>query len=358
MRDLFQIGSADAKAARNQGSLAKPLGDTFGRPLRDLRISLTDRCNFRCKYCMPKEVFGADFAFLPHDQLLTFEEITRLASLFAKCGVEKIRLTGGEPLLRKEVEQLVGMLVRIDGIKDIALTTNGSVLTTEKAQALYSAGLKRVNISLDSLDNEVFMSMNDVHFPVAKVLDAIEAAIHVGMDPVKINMVVRKGMNEESVLGMAEYFRGTGCILRFIEFMDVGNTNGWRMDQVVSAKKIVDMIHAKWPLTPNEPNYRGEVANRYRYVDGQGEIGLIASVTQPFCSTCTRARLTPEGQLYTCLFASQGFDFRAMLRTGASDEEIAAEIGRIWGNRSDRYSEIRSEATQHQAKVEMSHIGG
>ncbi len=307
---------------------------------------------------MPKEVFGPDFAFLPHKELLTFEEIARLTSLFTEFGVEKIRLTGGEPLLRKDVEKLVAKLTQIDGIEDIALTTNGSVLTQQKAEALYKAGLRRINISLDSMDNDVFMSMNDVNFPVAKVLDAIEHAVTVGMSPVKINMVVRRGMNEDSILGMADYFRGTGCILRFIEFMDVGNTNGWKLDQVVSAKEIISKIHAVWPLEPVDANYRGEVAKRYRYLDGQGEIGVIASVTQAFCSTCTRARLSPEGQLFTCLFASKGFDFRAMLRSGCTDDEIRSAIRDVWGNRKDRYSEIRSEATWPRPKIEMSHIGG
>ena len=331
--------------------------DKLNRPLRDLRISVTDRCNFRCTYCMPREVFGHDFQFLPHDDLLTFEEMTRLARIFIDHGVEKIRITGGEPLVRRDVEKLIEMLVRLDGLKDITLTTNGSLLA-RKAQALKDAGLKRVTVSLDSLDDEVFRSMNDVDFPVAKVLEGIEAARAVGLEPVKINMVVKRGVNESSILDMARYFHGTGCILRFIEYMDVGTTNGWRLDDVVSAAEIVSMVDEELPLEPVDPNYRGEVARRYRYKDGGGEIGIISSVTNTFCGDCTRARLSPEGQLYTCLFGTMGHDFRSLLRSGKSNEEISAFLYKVWSRRSDRYSELRAIQTTHLPKVEMSHIGG
>jgi GTP 3',8-cyclase len=334
------------------------LADTFDRPLRDLRISVTDRCNFRCTYCMPKEIFGRDFQFLQRSELLSFEEIARLARLFVAHGVEKIRLTGGEPLLRRDIEELVAMLAGIDGLRDLTLTTNGSLLTPAKARALRAAGLRRITISLDSIDDRVFMAMNDVGFPVQKVLDAIAAAAEAGLNPIKIDMVVKRGVNEDSIVPMARYFRGTGHILRFIEFMDVGNTNGWRMDDVVPAAEIVQRVAAEWPLEPAEPNYYGEVAERWRYADGAGEIGVIASVTQPFCGTCTRARLSAEGELYTCLFAGRGNDLRALLRGGASDEEIADTIARVWHLRADRYSEIRSNNTIPLKKVEMSHIGG
>ena len=330
--------------------------DTRGRPLRDLRVSVTDRCNFRCVYCMPKEVFGRDYEFLGRDQLLTFEEIARLARAFGGHGVEKIRLTGGEPLVRRDVEELVARLARIDGL-DLTLTTNGALLP-QKAEALAGAGLRRVTVSLDSLDDEVFRAMNDADFPVESVLAGIEAAAAAGLSPVKVNMVVRRGANEDSILPMARYFRGTGHILRFIEYMDVGHTNGWRMDDVVPAREIVQAIDRELPLEPVEPNYRGEVARRYRYRDGSGEIGLIASVTQPFCGDCTRARLSADGRLYTCLFAVKGFDLRALLRSGATDEELSAAVGAVWGSRADRYSEIRSSKTAALPKVEMSYIGG
>ncbi|MDQ6693062.1 MAG: GTP 3',8-cyclase MoaA, partial [Chloroflexota bacterium] len=287
--------------------------DKFNRPLRDLRISVTDRCNFRCTYCMPKEVFGRDFQFLPSGQLLTFEEITRLARIFIDNGVEKIRLTGGEPLVRRDLERLVEMLTRLDGLKDLTLTTNGSLLA-RKAKSLHDAGLRRVTVSLDSLDNNVFKAMNDVDFPVERVLEGIEAAKEAGLLPIKVNMVVKRGMNESSVGQMAGYFHGTGIILRFIEFMDVGVTNGWRLDDVVTASEIVSMVDAVLPVEPVDANYPGEVARRYRYRDGGGEIGVISSVTQPFCGNCTRARLSSEGLLYTCLFGSAGVDLRAMLR--------------------------------------------
>jgi cyclic pyranopterin phosphate synthase len=331
------------------------VGDSFGRPLRDLRISVTDRCNFRCVYCMPKEVFGRDYQFLERRELLTFEEIERLARVFVAYGVEKIRITGGEPLVRRDLERLVEKLAGIGGL-DLTLTTNGSLLP-EKARALREAGLRRVTVSLDSLDDAVFRAMNDVEFPVDRVLDGIDAADDVGL-PVKVNMVVKRGVNEDSVLPMARFFRERGHIVRFIEYMDVGHSNGWRLDDVVPAAEIVTTIDAEFPLEPVEPNYRGEVARRWRYRDGGGEIGVIASVTQPFCGDCTRARLSAEGRLYTCLFAVRGHDLRAVLRGGASDDELHDEIGRVWGRRSDRYSEIRSENTRELAKVEMSYIGG
>ncbi|HCG00132.1 MAG TPA: GTP 3',8-cyclase MoaA [Chloroflexi bacterium] len=331
--------------------------DTRSRPLRDLRISVTDRCNFRCTYCMPKEIFGSDFPFLPRRELLSFEEITRLARLFVKAGVTKIRLTGGEPLLRRDIEHLIGMLTEIQGLEDLTLTTNGSLLA-RKAEALKAAGLKRVTVSLDSLDDAVFQSMNDVDFPVKRVLEGIDAAAAAGLTPVKINMVVKRGENDDSIAGMAERFRGTGHIVRFIEFMDVGHTNGWRMDEVVPAAEIVERLSKLWPLQPAEANYPGEVAGRYRYLDGAGEIGVISSVTQPFCSTCTRARLSADGKLYTCLFAIRGTDFRAPLREGASDEQIGEILSQVWGRRTDRYSELRSAKAVDLPKVEMSYIGG
>jgi cyclic pyranopterin phosphate synthase len=334
------------------------LTDALARPLRDLRISVTDRCNFRCTYCMPKEIFGQGFPFLPRAELLTFEEIARLARVFVAHGVEKIRLTGGEPLLRRELEKLVAMLAAVPGLTDLTLTTNGSLLTREKARALRDAGLRRITISLDSLDDRVFMAMNDVGFPVTKVLEAIEAADAAGLRPIKIDMVVKRGANEDSIVPMARYFRHTGHILRFIEYMDVGNTNGWRLDDVVSAAEVVRLVDAEWPLEPAEPNYYGEVAERWRYRDGAGEIGVIASVTQPFCGSCTRARLSAEGQLYTCLFGSAGHDLRALLRGGASDGEIAATIADEWRVREDRYSEIRFSNTIPLKKIEMSKIGG
>ena len=345
------------RAALQPGTDSR-LTDVFNRPLRDLRVSVTDRCNFRCTYCMPKEIFGAGFVFLPREELLAFEEITRLARLFVAHGVEKIRLTGGEPLVRRDIERLVAMLAEIDGLADLTLTTNGSLLSPKKARALRDAGLKRITISLDSLDDATFMAMNDVGFPVAKVLAAIDNAAAAGLSPIKIDMVVRRGVNEDSIIPMARHFRGTGHILRFIEFMDVGNTNGWRMDDVVPAAEIVRIINAEWPVEPVAANYFGEVAERWRYTDGAGEIGIIASVTQPFCGTCTRARLSAEGQLYTCLFAGDGHDFRALLRGGASDTEISAFLASVWRARDDRYSEIRSSNTAPLKKVEMSHIGG
>jgi GTP 3',8-cyclase len=331
--------------------------DSLGRPLRDLRISVTDRCNFRCVYCMPKEIFGRDFQFLARSELLTFEEIARLARIFVSLGVEKLRLTGGEPLVRRDLERLVAGLASIDGVREIAMTTNGSLLAA-RARALKEAGLARVTVSLDSLDDEVFEAMNDVGFPVARVLEGIEAAAAVGLRPLKVNMVVKRGVNEASVLPMARYFRGSGHILRLIEYMDVGTTNGWRLDEVVPAAEIIRTIDGEWPIEPVDPNYRGEVASRYRYQDGAGEIGVIASVTQPFCRDCTRARLSADGELYTCLFASRGHDLRGPLRAGATDEQIAGRLRSIWSGRDDRYSELRSAATPRRRRVEMSHIGG
>jgi cyclic pyranopterin phosphate synthase len=330
--------------------------DTLGRPLRDLRISVTDRCNFRCVYCMPKEVFGRDYRFLDRRELLTFEEIERLARAFVRLGVGKIRLTGGEPLLRRDLERLVELLARIDSL-DLTLTTNGALLA-RKAEALAAAGLERVTVSLDSLDDATFRRMNDVDFGVDRVLEGIEAAAAAGLAPVKVNVVVKRGVNDDSVLPIAAHFRGTGHVLRFIEYMDVGHTNGWRMDDVVPAAEILEMIAGEFPLEPVEPAYRGEVARRWRYVDGTGEIGVIASVTQPFCGDCTRARLSAEGRLYTCLFAVRGHDLRALVRSGGPDQELEEAIAGVWGRRDDRYSELRSAETAALPKVEMSYIGG
>jgi cyclic pyranopterin phosphate synthase len=332
------------------------LADARGRSLRDLRISVTDRCNFRCVYCMPKEAFGRDHAFLPHADLLTFEEITRLARLFKVHGIEKIRLTGGEPLLRKHLPRLVAMLAAIGGL-DLTLTTNASLLA-RSARELKAAGLNRVSVSLDALDDDIFRAMNDVDFPVAKVLEGIDAAAAAGLAPVKINMVVKRGMNEHEILPMARHFKGSGHILRFIEYMDVGHTNGWRMDDVVPSAEVLRIVGEALPIAPADPNYAGEVATRGRYVDGSGEIGVISSVTQAFCADCTRARLSTEGKLYTCLFATQGFDLRALLREGSSDERISDYIAAIWLQRGDRYSEIRSAHTVALPKIEMSYIGG
>lgn len=330
--------------------------DTLKRPLRDLRISVTDRCNFRCVYCMPKEIFGPDYQFLRRDQVLTFEEIARLARVFVSLGVKKLRLTGGEPLVRKDFPQLLSMLAEIPDV-DLTMTTNGALLPRFAAD-LKRAGLKRVTVSLDSLDNKVFKAMNDVDFPVEQVLEGMAAAEAAGLAPIKVNMVVKRGVNEQSILPMARFFREKGYILRFIEYMDVGHSNGWRLDDVVPAKEIVNVIGAEMPLEPIDPNYRGEVAERWRYRDGGGEIGVISSVTQPFCRDCNRARLSAEGKLYTCLFAIKGHDFRDFMRSSVSDEEIARRIESVWNKRADRYSEIRSENTVPLPKVEMSHIGG
>ena len=337
--------------------MASTVLDRLHRPLRDLRISVTDRCNFRCPYCMPKEVFGRDYEFLPREELLSFEEITRLARIFVANGVEKIRLTGGEPLLRRDLDTLIAMLASIKGLQDVAMTTNGSLLA-DRAHDLKRAGLRRVTVSLDSLDEAVFKVMNDVNFPLEAVLASIFAAADAGLTPIKLDMVVKRGINDADIIDMARYFRGTGHIVRFIEYMDVGTTNGWRLDEVVPASEIVSRINAVWPIEAVEPNYPGEVAERYLYKDGAGEIGVIASVTQPFCGGCTRARLTADGQLYTCLFATRGHNLKKLLRAGASNAEIETFIRSVWGNRSDRYSELRSEETIPLQKVEMSRIGG
>lgn len=334
-----------------------PPEDTRRRRLHDLRISVTDRCNFRCGYCMPRSVFDEKYQFLPHDELLTFEEIVRLAKIFRGHGVEKIRLTGGEPLLRHGIEKLVEMLAtELPGI-DLTLTTNGSALKAN-ARALKAAGLERVTVSLDSLDDATFRAMNDADFPVDRVLEAIDAATAEGLKPVKINMVVKRGINDHHVIDMARYFKGSGNIVRFIEYMDVGTTNHWRMDDVVPSAEIVKSISKVFPSEPVNPNYRGEVAKRWRYLDGTGEFGVISSVTEAFCEGCTRARLSTDGALYTCLFAQKGYNLKSLLREGKSDEEIRNAIAAIWQQRSDNYSEIRTEETSRQRKVEMSFIGG
>jgi cyclic pyranopterin phosphate synthase len=332
-----------------------PVLDARSRPLRDLRISVTDRCNFRCVYCMPKEVFGRDYRFLPRHELLSFEEITRLVRIFARLGVRKVRITGGEPLVRRSLERLVAMLAAI-GDLDLALTTNGSLLP-QKAASLAAAGLRRVTVSLDSLDEAVFATMNDAGCTVAEVLAGIEAAVAAGL-PVKVNMVVKRGVNDDSIVEMARRFRGSGQVLRFIEYMDVGATNGWRMEDVLPAREIVRRIDGEFPLEPLEPSYRGEVAGRWRYRDGAGEIGIVASVTRPFCGDCSRLRLSAEGRLYTCLFGTRGHDLRALLRDGRDDGELARELTAIWSRRRDRYSELRTGESSGSSKVEMSYIGG
>jgi len=335
------------------------LADTRGRPMRDLRISVTDRCNFRCTYCMPREVFDANYKFLPHEAILSFEEIARLAGIFVGLGVTKIRLTGGEPLLRKALPRLVEMLAPLGA--DLTLTTNGSTLV-KHAQALKDAGLNRITVSLDSLDDATFRAMNDADFPVAKVLDGIAAAANAGFAPVKINMVVKRGVNDHQIVDAARYWRsagrGGGHILRFIEFMDVGSTNGWRMDDVIPSAEVVRRIAEAFALAPVEPNYTGEVAERWRYQDGAGEIGVISSVTQAFCRDCSRMRLSTEGSLYTCLFAQHGHDLKALLRGGAADDALRDSIAAVWRQRDDRYSEVRTAETAKLRKVEMSYIGG
>lgn len=330
--------------------------DTRGRGLRDLRISVTDRCNFRCTYCMPKEVYGRDFQFLERSQLLSFDEINRLVGIFKDHGIEKIRITGGEPLVRRQLERLIEMLAE-QGNLDLTLTTNASLLK-QKAQLLKDAGLNRVTVSLDSMDDAVFRAMNDVDFPVAKVLAGIEEADRVGLNPIKINMVVKRGANEATVVEMARHFKGSGHILRFIEFMDVGHTNGWQMNHVVPSRELVATINDVFPIEPVQANYVGEVAERWRYKDGTGEIGFISSVTQAFCKDCTRARLSAEGSVYTCLFATKGTDLRTLLRNGSSDEQISDVIANMWRTRTDNYSEIRTAETTKTHKVEMSYIGG
>jgi len=331
------------------------LSDALARPLRDLRISVTDRCNFRCTYCMPREVFDSNYRFLPHEAILSFEEIARLARVFVGLGVNKLRLTGGEPLVRRDLHRLVAMLAELN--VEVTLTTNGSLLA-KQAAALKKAGLDRVTVSLDSLDDATFRAMNDADFPVAKVVEGIEAAAAAGLGPVKINMVVKRGVNDQSIVQMAERWRGTGHIIRFIEYMDVGSTNGWRMDDVIPSAEVVRRISAAFPLEQVEANHAGEVAERWRYKDGAGEIGVISSVTQAFCADCNRMRLSTEGSLYTCLFAQQGHDLKALLRGGASDEAIQDSIAAVWRARDDRYSEIRTADTAKKPKVEMSYIGG
>lgn len=344
------------------------LGDRLGRPLHDLRISVTDRCNFRCSYCMPKEVFDKDYAFLPHASLLSFEEITRLARLFVEHGVRKLRLTGGEPLLRKNLEVLIGMLAELRTPEgeplDLTLTTNGSVLA-RKAQALKDAGLQRITVSLDALDDGIFRAMNDVDFPVAGVLEGIDAALAVGLGPIKVNMVVKRDTNDHEIVPMARHFRehhGGRVVLRFIEYMDVGATNGWRMDEVLPSAQVIERLQREFPLEPMEPSAPGETAERWRYVDGRGEVGVISSVTQAFCSDCNRARLSTEGKLFMCLFANHGHDLRALLRSGCSDAQISAAIGALWQRRDDRYSELRgaqaADTGSGQRRVEMHYIGG
>jgi cyclic pyranopterin phosphate synthase len=347
--------------ATESGSHAAARGDEpadrLGRRLRDLRVSVTDRCNFRCPYCMPREVFGHSHAFLPRAEILSFEEVTRIVRAAASLGVTKVRLTGGEPLLRRDLDTLVAMLAEVDGITDLALTTNGALLAG-KAHGLRAAGLSRVTVSLDSLDEAVFAAMNDVGVPLGRVLDGIAAAVDAGFWPVKLNTVVKRGVNDDGVVEVARFARERGLIARFIEYMDVGTTNGWKLDDVVPAAEIVRRIDTVLPLEPAEANYCGEVARRWRYRDGSGEVGVVASVTQPFCSDCTRARLSTDGKLYTCLFAGSGHDLRALLRAGASDEELRRALAGIWARRGDRYSEQRTALTAPARRIEMSYIGG
>ena len=334
--------------------------DTFGRPVRDLRVSVTDRCNFRCPYCMPAEIYGEKYEFLPRAELLSFEEIARLARIFVQLGVNKLRLTGGEPLVRNGVERLIALLAPIDGVEDLTLTTNGYLLA-QQAQALKEAGLQRITVSLDSLDDDVFKAMNGRNYGVTRVMDGIEAAERAGLSPIKVNAVVQRGVNDHTIVDLARHFKGTDHIVRFIEYMDVGNLNGWKLDQVVPAREIFDSINAEMPLEPAEANYRGEVARRYRYLDGTGEIGIIASVTQPFCGDCTRARLSTDGKLFTCLFAGKSTDLRGPMRDGAGDDDLRDLITSVWSRREDRYSELRTQFTRQEnppRKVEMYQIGG
>ena len=363
---LFDARSRDAPqplslAALSELRASANLIDPRQRRLHDLRISVTDKCNFRCTYCMPKDMFGPGYKFLPHDALLTFEEITRFSKIAAELGVEKLRLTGGEPTLRRNLPTLVEMLSQIrtpsGKALDLTLTTNGSTLV-KQAKALKDAGLQRITVSLDSMDDTVFRAMNDVDFPVVNVLKGIDAALAAGLAPVKVNMVVKRGVNNHTVVEMARHFKGTGVIVRFIEFMDVGSTNGWRMDDVMASRDIVAAIHAEHALVALDAHYAGEVAERWRYADGSGEIGVISSVTQAFCNACSRARLSTDGKIYTCLFADHGVDFRSLLRDGSSDDEIAALLAGLWQVRTDRYSEIRTAETAKLRKVEMSYIGG
>ncbi len=335
--------------------------DTLDRPIRDLRVSVTDRCNFRCIYCMPREIFGPGYKFVPRNDLLKLEEIARITRLFAGHGVRKVRITGGEPMIRRNLERLIEMLRDIDGITDISMTTNASMLTLKRAQSLRAAGLSRINISLDAIDEQTFQRINDVDFPVAKVLEGIDNAHVAGFDAVKVNAVIRRGYNEHSILPLAQHFHGTGSVLRFIEFMDVGTTNKWNLEEVIPAAELVEIIDKEMPIESLQPNYSGEVAKRWRYSDGGGEVGFITSVTQSFCGDCSRARLSAVGKVYTCLFAATGQDLRGMLRAGASDEELSRLIGRIWSQREDRYSELRGQipvTAETPPRVEMSHIGG
>ncbi len=357
---VIPIQQAASAIATPDMTLRPPAGellfDRRGRSVRDLRISVTDRCNFRCVYCMPREVFGDDYAFLPRRELLSYEEIVRVARLFVARGVRKNRITGGEPLLRKDVDRLIGMLAALDGV-EITLTTNG-VLLPKLARRLKDAGLHRVTVSLDALDDTLFRRMNDADYPVARVLEGIEAARAVGLGPIKVNMVVKRGTNDSDIEAMAGHFRHSGHILRFIEFMDVGASNGWKMDEVLPSREVIARIDRLFPLEPIDPNYEGEVAERWRYKDGAGEIGVLSSVPQAFCSTCTRFRLSSVGQIYTCLFAQHGHDLRSLLRTGAEDEALDAAIAQVWQAREDRYSEIRTADTAALRKIEMSYIGG
>ncbi|GAA1228178.1 GTP 3',8-cyclase MoaA [Rhodoglobus aureus] len=349
----------------SSSAVARPIVDTLGRPMHDIRFSVTDRCNFRCVYCMPKEIFGRDYAFMPREELLSFEEITRLARIAAAHGVEKIRLTGGEPLLRKGLPDLIAMLAKLKTPSgealDLALTTNGSALA-HLAQDLKDAGLKRVTVSLDSLDDATFQAMNDIKFPVQKILHGLDVAHEVGLGPIKVNMVVKKGQNDQDIVSMARHFKGTPIILRFIEYMDVGTTNGWQLGEVVPSADVIARINAELPLEEIEPNYAGETSKRWRYRDGGGEIGVISSVTQSFCHSCSRARISVDGKLYTCLFAGTGHDLRALMREGCSDEELSFAMAQIWRERTDRYSELRSlhtkRSTDGAKKIEMSYIGG
>ena len=347
----------DAQPSPAPPATAPAPHDLLGRALRDLRLSVTDRCNFRCTYCMPREVFGPDHAFLPKSEILTFEELERITRIFVGLGIEKVRITGGEPLLRRDLPNLVDRLAAIEGLHDLAMTTNGSALVP-LARPLREAGLKRLTVSLDALDDRVFRAMNDVDFPVHRVLAGIDAALEAGFAPIKVNMVVQPGVNEHEIIPMARRFAGKNFILRFIEFMDVGNSNHWRLDDVVPASEIVAALEREFPLTAQRPNYPGEVARRFRHAEEGGEIGIIASVTQPFCQACTRARISSSGQFYTCLFTAQGHDLRHLLRSGADEDAIAAAIRAVWGARTDRYSELRSALTTSAPKPEMSLLGG
>ncbi len=354
--------SGDTSAVQG-GQWQSPILDALGRPLRDLRISVTDRCNFRCTYCMPKQVFGSGFQFIRHQDMLSFEEIARLATIFASLGIAKVRLTGGEPLLRRHIERLVGYLADIkrpDGSGlDLALTTNGSVLR-QKAKVLFDAGLKRITVSLDALDNDTYMKMNDVGFPVSVVLDAIEYALAVGFSPVKVNAVIRKGYNEGQILPLVAHFKGTPVILRFIEYMDAGTSSGWHTDQIVPSARIIETIQSKYPIEPLEASYPGETAERWRHTDGGGEIGVISSITQPFCSACSRIRLSTDGKIYPCLFSTAGFDLRQLIRSGQSDDAIRQAVTDYWHSRADRYSELRlkKEYRRDGQRIEMHYIGG